>query len=94
MIRIHLNEEERATLRARARQEVGRVAEHIHFVLLSDQGKSPPEIIAIFGYSMATVRQWLKRYRDKGLDRLYDEPRGGRPPKANESLRDCLRDCL
>lgn len=94
MIRIHLNEEERATLRARARQEVGRVAERIHFVLLSDQGKSPPEIAAIFGYSTATVRLWLKRYRDKGPDGLYDGPRSGRPPKANESVRDCLRDGL
>lgn len=90
MIRIQLNEEERTTLRARARQEVGRLSERIHFVLLSDQGKSPPEIAAIFGHSTATVRQWLKRYRDKGLDGLYDEPRSGRPPKVNRSIKDCL----
>ncbi|MCX7683356.1 MAG: helix-turn-helix domain-containing protein [Anaerolineae bacterium] len=85
MIRIRLSEEERAALRARAQQEVGRVARRIHFVLLSDEGKSPPEIAALFTCSAATVRQWLKRYRCKGLEGLYDEPRSGRPPTANKS---------
>ena len=94
MIRVRLNEEQRRDLRARARREIGRVSERIHFVLLSDQGKSPPEIAALFGYSVATVRQWLTRYQAKGLEGLYDEPRSGRPRKANEALQTSLDECL
>jgi len=94
MLRVQLNEEQRRELQARARQEVGRVSERIHFVLLSDQGKSPPEIAALLGYSVATVRQWLTRYQDKGLAGLYDKPRSGRPRKANEALQSNLDECL
>lgn len=97
MIRVHLTEEQRQELRARARQEVGRVSERIHFVLLSGRGKSPPEIADLFGYSTATVREWLERYQAEGLEGLYDEPRSGRPAKANgafkASLDQCLRTC-
>ena len=80
MIRISLTDEERQELRREARRTVGRVSERIHFVLLSDQGYSPPMIGAIFGYCAATVRMWLERYQEKGLTGLQDEPRSGRPP--------------
>lgn len=94
MLRVRLNEEERRDLQARARQEVGRVSERIHFVLLSDQGKSPAEIAALFGYSVATVRRWLTRYQAEGLEGLYDKPRSGRPRKANDALKDEVEQCL
>lgn len=80
MIRIQLTDEERRELHREARRAVGRVSERIHFVLLSDQAYSPPQIGTILGYSAATVRMWLERYREKGLAGLQDEPRGGRPP--------------
>jgi len=83
MIRIHLAGEERQELRREARRAVGRVSERIHFVLLSDQGYSPPKIGAIFGYCGATVRMWLKRYQEKGLAGLQDDPRSGRSPLAS-----------
>lgn len=80
MIRIHLTDEERQELRREARRTVGRVSERIHFVLLSDQGYSPPQIGAIFGYCAATVRMWLERYQEKGLAGLQDDSRSGRSP--------------
>ena len=80
MIRVHLSAEQRQELRLRARCEVGRVSERIHFVLLSDRGHSPPQIADLFGYCEATVRDWLKRYLAEGVEGLYDEPRSGRPP--------------
>ena len=94
MIRVRLTEEQRQELRTRARQEVGRVSERIHFVLLSDRGKSPPEIADLFGYSAATVREWLERYQAEGLEGLYDEPRSGRPAKVNDALKAKLDHCL
>jgi len=44
MIRVNLTETQRQDLRRRARQEIGRISERFHFVLLADQGHSLPEI--------------------------------------------------
>ena len=81
-IRITLNDEQRQELRRLAREAVGRVSERAHFVLLSDQGKSVPEIGALMGYSAQAVYPWLERYQQQGVAGLYDEPRSGRPPNA------------
>lgn len=81
-IRITLNDAQRQELRRLAREAVGRVSERAHFVLLSDQGKSVPEIGALMGYSAQAVYPWLERYQQQGIAGLYDEPRSGRPPNA------------
>jgi hypothetical protein len=44
MLRLELNDNEQKDLKLQARRAVGRVSERIHFVLLSAQGHSPPEI--------------------------------------------------
>ena len=88
MIRVQLTDEQRQELRLFARREVGRVSERAHFVLLSDQGKSPPEIAELFGYSAASVREWLKRYQDEGIAGLYDRPRSGRPRKVDRQVEE------
>jgi hypothetical protein len=54
-IHIELNDEQRQELRRLAREAIGRVSERAHFVLLSDQGKSVPEIGALMGYSAQAV---------------------------------------
>jgi transposase len=79
-IRITLNDEQRQELRRLAREAIGRVSERAHFVLLSDQGKSAPEIGALMGYSAQAIYPWLERYQRHGVAGLYDEPRSGRPP--------------
>ena len=56
-------------------------SERAHFVLLSDQGKSAPEIGALMGYSAQAVYPWLERYTSQGVAGLYEEARSGRPPK-------------
>jgi transposase len=81
-IQITLSGEQRQELRRLAREAVGRVSERAHFVLLSDQGKSVPEIGALMGYSAQAVYPWLERYQQQGIAGLYDEPRSGRPPNA------------
>jgi transposase len=80
MLRLTLNDSEQAGLRQRARQAVGRVSERAHFVLLSAQGYSPPEIGKLLGYDAQTVRTWLKAYQAEGCPGLDDAPRCGRPP--------------
>jgi len=91
MLRVHLTDEERQALRLHARREVGHVSERIHFVLLSDRDYSPPEIAHLFGYCEDVVRHWLKQYLDFGLEGLYDEPRSGRPPKADPLVEETIQ---
>ena len=81
MIRVTLTDEQRSELRQGARTTVGRVSERMHFVLLCDQGHAPPEIAAVLGYDVATVRTWLVAYQTRGIAGLNDAPRSGRPPR-------------
>ena len=81
-IRIELSDEQRQELRRLAWEAIGRVSERAHFVLLSDLGKSVPEIAVLMGYSAQAVYPWLERYLKHGVTGLYDEPRSGRPPNA------------
>ena len=81
MLRTTLDDTQTAQLRQLARTAVGRVSERAHFVLLSAQGYSPPQIGHLFGHHAATVRHWLKTYQLRGLVGLDDAPRFGRPPQ-------------
>ncbi len=81
MLRITLDDTQRAALRQFARQAVGRQSERAHFVLLADQGHSPGEIGRLMGYAVNTVKLWLRRYAARGLAGLADEPRSGRPAR-------------
>jgi transposase len=81
MLQLEVHDSECAELRQVARQAVGRVSERAHFVLLSRQGYSPPEIGGLLGYDVQTVRTWLTAYQQQGCGGLDDAPRSGRPPK-------------
>jgi transposase len=82
VLRLELNHTEQLDLQRQARRAVGRVSERMHFVLLSAQGYSPPEIGDLMGYDAATVRTWLGAYRGGGVAALADAPRSGRPRRA------------
>ena len=80
MLQLKVDNSESVELRQLARQAVGRVSERAHFVLLSVQGHSAPEIGQLLGYDAQTVRIWLKAYQRQGYAGLEDAPRSGRPP--------------
>ncbi|MCB8928592.1 MAG: helix-turn-helix domain-containing protein [Ardenticatenaceae bacterium] len=48
-------------------------------IALSNQGRSVPEIAAIFDLSQAVVRTYIKRYNEGGLVRLQASHGRGRP---------------
>ncbi|MCB8977777.1 MAG: transposase [Ardenticatenaceae bacterium] len=48
-------------------------------IALSNQGRSVPEIAAIFGLSQAVIRTYIKRYNQGGLARLKASYGQGRP---------------
>lgn len=74
-----LTEKEREALESLTRQAIGRIAERAWMVLFSADGRTAPEIAAIFHCSLNKVRRWIKRYQREGIDGLYDQPRSGRP---------------
>jgi transposase len=82
--------EEDQELRRMTRQEVGRVALRAQMILLSALGRSVPDIALLFQTDRKTVRFWMRRFDAQGPSGLYDEPRGGRPRKVTETVRDKL----
>ncbi len=82
MVRLgSLSPEERQALNRLRRRAVGRVSQRAHMVLLSARGYTVPQIAQIFEVGEETVREWLHRYQQRGVDGLDDCPRPGRPPR-------------
>jgi transposase len=63
------------------RRAVGRVSQRAHMVLLSGRGYTVGRIAEVFDCGEDVVRQWLRRYRERGEPGLEDLPRSGRPPR-------------
>jgi transposase len=42
------------------------------------------------GRSWRTVRYWLQRFQTAGVEGLTDQPRAGRPPRADAAYREAL----
>lgn len=79
MLFVCLHADQRAELDQVSRQAVGRVALRAQMVLLSDRGRSVPEIAAVHACGPDVVRLWLHRYQARGVAGLADLPRSGRP---------------
>jgi transposase len=77
-----LNEAEQARIEklAHSRTEAARLVERAQIVWLSSQGWWVPEIAGHLGINVETVRRWVKRFNERGVAGLQDEPRPGRPP--------------
>ena len=85
-----VSEQERKELKRMTRQEVGRVSRRAQMILLSAQGRRSVEIAQILETSDVTVRFWIGRFNVHGPAGLYDEPRSGRPRKADDAVREAI----
>jgi transposase len=65
--------------RARSRTAPAREVERARLILLADMGQRVPAIAQELALTETTVRTWLKRFNEAGLDGLQDRPRAGRP---------------
>jgi transposase len=75
-------------LRELTRTAVGRVALRALMILWRAEGHSTLEIAERLSCHRDTVSLWIERYRSEGLQGLFDEPRGGRPPKLDPAARE------
>lgn len=79
---IHLSEDERRSLEAKARHHS---SEHRDFVrsniiLLAAEGLHNQAIANRVGKDRKTVSRWRKRFFEERLDGMKERPRSGRPP--------------
>jgi transposase len=76
-----LTDEEKAAIEklTRSRTAPAREIERARIVLLASKGKRVPAIAEQLEITQLTVRIWLKRFNQNGLDGLIDLPRSGRP---------------
>jgi transposase len=85
---------EHAELKRMTRQAVGRVSQRAQIVLLSAQRRTVPEIAAIFELHPAVVRKWIRRFDAAGPLGLMDDPRTGRPRKADAQVQHTVAQLL
>jgi transposase len=64
---------------ARSRTAPAREVERARIILLAGMGKRVPAIAQALELTETTVRTWLKRFNEAGLDGWQDRPRAGRP---------------
>lgn len=69
-----------------------RLRTRVHIILLAaEKGLTAAEIAEIVRSDEQTVRRWIKRYQNQGLEGLYDAPRPGGPHKlSDEQLAELL----
>lgn len=77
-----ITQEERSQLENLWRRRTGSagLACRAAIVLRSAQGERVPAIAGGLGLCHSTVRQWIRRFTDGGLEGLRERPRSGRPP--------------
>ena len=71
-----------------------RVRERLEMVKARGQGQDLAGISRWTGRSRRTVQYWLQRFRQAGLDGLTDQPRAGRPPRADAAYRQVLEQAV
>ncbi len=80
-VEIELSAAERSELEglARRRKTAQGLARRARIVLAAADGLENKAIAARIGSDPNTVGKWRRRFAERGLDGLYDEPRPGAP---------------
>jgi len=87
MIKIQLSSEQRLKLESFRKQASSKDSEKALMALLSNDGKSVPEIALMLKRNQHTIRDWLKRYRAKGINGLSRNFSPGRPSTMREKIK-------
>jgi len=86
LVSLELSSEEREALErfVRRRKTAQQLATRSRVVLLCADGHSNREVAKLAGVHETTVCKWRRRFLDKRLDGLLDEPRPGAPRKVSD----------
>ncbi len=88
LVPIELSSEEREGLErfVRRRKTAQQLATRARVILLSAEGHSNREVAKRVGVHETTVCKWRRRFQDKRLDGLLDEPRPGTSRKLSDRM--------
>jgi transposase len=89
---ITVTAEERAQVEAHLtrRDLPRRVRERVEMVKARGLGQDLAAISQWTGRSRRTVQHWLQRFQQGGVEALADQPRAGRPPRADAAYCQAL----
>ena len=87
MIKIQLTNEQRLKLESFRKQASSKDSEKALMTLLSNDGKSVPEIALMLKRNQHTIRDWLKRYNTQGIKGLNRNFSPGRPSTMREKIK-------
>jgi transposase len=84
---VVLSESERSELKALAgrRKTAQAMAMRARIVLVCAEGLQSKQVADQLGVDRATVGKWRRRFVEKRLDGLYDEPRSGAPRTVDDA---------
>lgn len=72
---------------SKSRTEEARVVERARIILACLEGKEIQQVARELHASIPTVRKWRRRFSQRGLDGLSDQPRSGKPAKYGPEFR-------
>lgn len=76
------------------RTEEARYDHRLHAILLVAKGMTCPKVADFLGDPERTVRSWIRRYQQDGLQGLIENERSGRPPRITEKQLDRIASVL
>lgn len=79
MLKVKLSKEQQVELDSYRKQASSKDSEKALMILLSNDGKTVPEIAQTLKRNPHTIRDWLKRYMEKGIKGLNRNFSPGRP---------------
>ena len=65
-----------------------------HLILLKSQGYKALDIAHILDTNIQSVYNWVKRYREHGIDGLQTKPGQGRKPILTHEHEQIVKDCI
>ena len=94
MIKISLSYEQRKELEKFRRQASSKDSEKALMVLMNADGMSVPQISRVIKRNPHTVRDWLKRYKAKGIAGLARNFSPGRPSAKRKELMQIIEQVI
>ncbi len=84
-----LTEKEAQTIKkwSQSRTDAARLVERAKLIRLASEGQKVPQIAQALELDEKTVRKWLKRFGEQGVEGLEDAPRSGAPSQYSVEVK-------
>jgi transposase len=94
MIRVKLNKDQRVDIEKFRRQASTKDSEKALMVLMNADGRNVSEVSTLLKRNPHTVRDWLKRYKEKGLAGLSRKFSPGRPDEKRNAVKGRIKEII